>query len=48
MTKKTPLEPLGNRVLVMRLESEKTVKGGILLPESAKKKTRNCYRYCSW
>ncbi len=38
MTKKTPLEPLGNRVLVMRLESEKTVKGGILLPESAKKK----------
>lgn len=32
------LRPLGNRVLVRRLEAEQTLKGGILLPESAKKK----------
>lgn len=38
MTKKAPLEPIGNRVLVMRLESEKELKGGIILPDSAKKK----------
>ncbi len=30
-------KPLGNRVLVERLEAE-TVKGGIILPDSAKKK----------
>lgn len=30
--------PLGNRVLVRRLEPEETLKGGILLPDSAKKK----------
>lgn len=38
MTKKAPLEPIGNRVLVKRLESEKELKGGIILPDSAKKK----------
>lgn len=32
------LKPLGNRVLLRRLEAEETLKGGILLPESAKKK----------
>lgn len=35
---KTSLKPLGNRVLVQRLEAEETVKGGIILPDSAKKK----------
>jgi len=36
--KKITLKPLGNRVLVQRLESQETVKGGIILPDSAKKK----------
>lgn len=36
--KKISLKPLGNRVLVQRLEAEETVKGGIILPDSAKKK----------
>lgn len=35
---KKMLQPLGNRVLVRRLEAEETLKGGILLPDSAKKK----------
>jgi chaperonin GroES len=35
---KQQLRPLGNRVLVRRLESEEKLKGGILLPETAKKK----------
>jgi chaperonin GroES len=30
--------PLGNRVLVRRLEPEEKLKGGILLPDTAKKK----------
>lgn len=33
-----PLRPLGNRVLVRRLIQEEKLKGGILLPDSAKKK----------
>lgn len=37
-TKKTTLKPIGNRVLVQRLEAEETMKGGIILPDSAKKK----------
>lgn len=32
------LQPLGNRVLVSRLDSEQKLKGGIVLPDSAKKK----------
>ncbi len=32
------LKPLGNRVLAQRLEAAETVKGGIILPDSAKKK----------
>ena len=36
--KKMTLKPLGNRVLVQRLEAQETLKGGIILPESAKKK----------
>ena len=34
---KTKLQPLGNRVLLRRLESEEKA-GGIFLPETAKKK----------
>lgn len=34
----TKLQPLGNRVLVRRLEQEEKLKGGILLPDNAKKK----------
>jgi len=32
------LQPLGNRVVLRRLEAEETAKGGIILPETAKKK----------
>jgi len=32
------LKPLGNRILVKRLKAEETLKGGIILPETAKKK----------
>lgn len=35
---KIKLRPLGNRVLVRRLEPEETLKGGIILPDTAKKK----------
>ncbi|MEZ5315719.1 MAG: co-chaperone GroES [Chlamydiales bacterium] len=34
----TKLKPLGNRVLVKRLEAEEKAKGGIILPDTAKKK----------
>lgn len=37
-TKKMTLKPLGNRVLAKRLEQEETLKGGIILPDTAKKK----------
>ena len=36
--KKTNLKPLGNRVLAQRSEQEEVLKGGIILPDSAKKK----------
>ena len=36
--KKISLRPLGDRVLIQRIEQETTLKGGIILPESAKKK----------
>lgn len=36
--KKITLKPLGSRVLLQRLEPEATMKGGIILPDSAKKK----------
>lgn len=32
------VKPLSNRVLVQRLDAEDSVKGGIILPDSAKKK----------
>lgn len=35
---KLKLKPLGNRVIVKRMEEESTLKGGIILPDSAKKK----------
>jgi len=35
---KTTLKPIGNRVIAKRLDSEETLKGGIILPDSAKKK----------
>lgn len=34
----TNFRPLGNRVLLRRLDAEQTLKGGIILPESSKKK----------
>ena len=36
--KKVSIKPLGDRVLVQRVEQEETLKGGIILPDSAKKK----------
>jgi chaperonin GroES len=36
--KKTTIKPLGGRVLAQRLEQEQTLKGGIILPDTAKKK----------
>lgn len=36
--KKATLKPIGNRVVVKRMEQQETSKGGILLPDSAKKK----------
>lgn len=36
--KKMALKPIGNRVLAQRLEAQETLKGGIILPDSAKKK----------
>ncbi len=36
--KKTCLQPLGNRLVAKREEQEQTLKGGIILPDTAKKK----------
>lgn len=36
--KKVSLKPLGNRVLAQRLEQGESLKGGIILPDTAKKK----------
>ena len=35
---KTTLKPLGNRVLAKRTEKEESLKGGIILPDTAKQK----------
>ncbi|MCB1181694.1 MAG: co-chaperone GroES [Chlamydiia bacterium] len=35
---KTNLRPLGNRILAKRLAPEESLKGGIILPDTAKKK----------
>ena len=37
-SEKTTLKPIGNRVVAQRLDSEETLKGGIILPDTAKKK----------
>ena len=37
---KTKIRPLGDRVLIQRLEAEEKTAGGILLPESAKEKPK--------
>lgn len=37
-TSKIRVRPLSNRVLVRKLESSDTMKGGIILPDTAKKK----------
>lgn len=34
------IKPLGEKVLIKRLEAETTTKGGIVLPDSAKEKPR--------
>ena len=34
----TSIQPLGQRVLVKRLEEEETTAGGIIIPDSAKEK----------
>jgi chaperonin GroES len=40
-TKKQPkIRPLGEKVLIKRLEAEDTTRGGIVLPDSAKEKPR--------
>ncbi|MHC4262211.1 MAG: co-chaperone GroES [Planctomycetota bacterium] len=39
-TKKSTIRPLGDRVLLQRLEAEDKTAGGILLPESAKEKPK--------
>ncbi|MBM3192112.1 MAG: co-chaperone GroES [Chlamydiae bacterium] len=36
--KKLKLQPLGHRVIAQRLEEKEALKGGIILPDSAKKK----------
>jgi len=36
--KKISLKPLGNRVVAQRTEEEESVKGGIILPDTAKQK----------
>jgi chaperonin GroES len=32
------VQPLGDRILARRMEAEETVKGGIIIPDSAKEK----------
>jgi chaperonin GroES len=38
VTETVKFRPLGNRVLVKRLEKQEKLKGGIILPDTAKKK----------
>ena len=39
-TKTPTIVPLGDRILVQRLEAEEVTKGGIVLPDSAKEKPK--------
>jgi len=36
----TKITPIGDRVVIKRVEAEETTKGGIILPDSAKEKPR--------
>lgn len=38
MSNKVNIRPLGDRVLVKRIEEDEQVKGGIIIPDSAKEK----------
>lgn len=38
--KKVGLKPLGDRIVVRRVEAEQTTKGGIVLPDTAKEKPK--------
>ena len=38
--KKAPIRPLGEKVLIKRLEAEERTAGGIVLPDSAKEKPK--------
>ncbi len=38
MAKKATIQPLGDRVLVQQVEESEQVKGGIIIPDSAKEK----------
>jgi len=40
MAKKIGIKPLGDRIVVERLEAEQMTKGGIVLPDSAKEKPK--------
>ncbi len=40
MAKKVGMRPLGDRIVVERLEAEQKTKGGIVLPDSAKEKPK--------
>jgi chaperonin GroES len=40
MAKAPKVKPLGNRILVQRLEAEETTAGGIVLPDAAKEKPK--------
>jgi chaperonin GroES len=35
-----PLRPLHDRVLIKRIEEQETVKGGIIIPDTAKEKSQ--------
>lgn len=37
---RVPIRPLGDKVLLKRLEAEETTAGGIVLPETAKEKPK--------
>jgi len=39
-TKSATITPLGDRVVVKRVDAEETTKGGIILPDTAKEKPR--------
>ena len=39
-TKSVAITPLGDRVVVRRMDAEETTKGGIILPDTAKEKPR--------